>query len=455
MVQLMSKVWMTVMIGVKYLYITGGYEMKRGAIFLLFVFTISIILSSCGSSLSEVELQKRAADYTRLIDAVREVGYDKNFKLLKEKNTMEQNLRNLWMYYLSDKDFNTRDTRKNTELLIMLGNYDFIAEGLKSQASPNNPYYNDWPRDSQYSIQSDTVTFSREEVLWLMLLLKDSDIPKEHSGLKTVLAECGENILGQGMFEPGTGEGIWFYYEKTIPGLLMKIDPDFPDYLSNEIKTAFRNADDDIQNRFMQAIDSKYFRNIDYLQSPVHVFSFKEAEELMKEFPPTGSWNGGYIRVVDDPSTRMINGKPVISDFNINPSAYGAYTYARESDALAPVINPADARFAVYEEYTEGEYYATYTGSRDIDVYRINLNIRIVDLLTGEEIFSESVLSNPPPHEITERTFYGIGGLTIVDGKYYYNDFDWSRYAAVMEEYCKIPMNQFSRRGKHISVPIN
>lgn len=415
--------------------------MRRGAIFLMFLFFISIILSGCGSSLSVEEIHKRSADYTRLIDTIKAVGYDSDFKLLKEKNTMEQNLRNLWLYYLSDNDFNARDTRKNTELLIMLGNYDFIAEGLRSNASPDDPYYNDWPRDSQYSTQSKKVIFSDEEVLWLMLLLKDSDIPEEHLGLKVVLAECGENILGQGTFEPGTREGIWFYYEKTIPGLLMKINPDFPEYLSNEIKTAFRNADDDIQNRFMQAIDPKYFRNIDYNQSPARVFSFKEAEEIMKEFCPIGSWDGGYIRIVDDPFSRMMNGKPAISDFNNNPSAYGAYTYARESAALAPVINPADARFAVYEEYTEGEYYATYTGNRDIDVYRLNLNIHIVDLLSGEEIFSESVLSNLPPDEITERTHNGIGGLTIVDGKYFYNDFDWSRYAAVMEEYCKIPVS--------------
>ncbi|WP_367565177.1 hypothetical protein [Lacrimispora sp.] len=407
--------------------------MKRGIIFLFFAFVISIILSSCGSSLSEEELQKRADDYSLLLETLQAVGYDNDFKLLKEKNSMEQNLRNLWTYYFSDHDFTARDIRKNTELLILLGNFDFIAEGLKSKASSNNPYYNVWPRDSQYNTKSKAVLFSDEEVLWLMLLLPDSDIPEEHLGLKEVLAECGENVLGQDLFDPGTSEGIWFYYEKICPGLLEKIDPDFPDYFSNEIKTAFKNADDDLQNRFMQAIDPKNFRSIYYSKSPARVFSFDEAEELMKEFPPTGSWDGGYIRVVDDPTYREGIDKYGISDYNINTSVYGAYTYARESDALVPVINPTDARFAVYEEYTDGEYYATYTGSRDFDVYLLNLNIRIVNLLTGEEIFSELAQSNPPPDEISWSTYNGIGELRIVDGKYYYNDFDWSRYAAVME----------------------
>ena len=416
--------------------------MKRGVIFLLFTITISIILSSCGSSLSEEELQKRADNYSILVDALHAVGYENDFKLLKEKNSMEQNLRNLWKYYLSDLDFSARDTRKNTELLIMLGNFDFIAEGLRSKAASDNPYYNDWPRDNQYNTKSETVWFSDEEVLWLVLLLPDSDIPKEHSGFKEVLAECGKNVLGEDLYDPATREGIWFYYEKTNPGLLEKINPDFPDYFSNEIKTAFKNSDDNIKNRFMQAIDPENFRKIFYTDSPVRIFTFKEAEALMKEYPPAGSWDGGYIRIVDDPEHSEWNLKYSTNDYNINDSAYGAYTYARESDALVPVINPADARFAVYEQYTAGMYYATYatqTGNMDFDVYLLNLNIRIVDLLTGKVIFSESALSNPPPDEISWSTYNGYGGLNLVDDKYYYNDFNWGKYAAVMERKCENP----------------
>lgn len=165
----------------------------------------------------------------------------------------------------------------------------------------------------------------------------------------------------------------------------------------------------------------------------------------MREFPPAGLWDGGYIRVVDDPTYREGFSKYGTSDYNINTSVYGAYTYARESDALVPVINPSDARFAVYEEYTDGAYYATYTGSRDFDAYLLNLNIRIVDLLTGEEIFSELALSNPPPEEISWSSYYGIGELRIVDGKYYYNDFDWGRYAAVMEEHSETSASSIQR----------
>lgn len=427
--------------------------MKRGILCLLFTFAISIILSSCGSSLSEEELQKRADDYSRLVATLQAVGYDKDFKSLKEKNSMEQNLRKLWTEYFSQPSYSANDARKNTELLILLGNFDFIAEGLQSKASSDNPYYNDWPRDSQYNTIAGKVSFDKKEVLWLMLLLQDSDFPEEHLGLKEVLVECGENVLGQGLLGSGTREGIWFYYEKTSPGLLEKVDPYFTDYLSDEIITAFKNADDDIRNRFMQAIDAKSFRNIYYSDSPARVFSFDEAEELMREFPPAGSWDGGYIRVVDDPTHREGFGKYGISDYDINLSVYGAYTYARESDALVPVINPADARFAVYEEYTDGEYYATYTGSRDLDVYLLNLNICIVDLLTGEEIFSESVLSNPPPEEISWSSTYGIDTIRIVDGKYYYHDFDWGRYAAVMERYGETSAssirNELKARNRH------
>ena len=376
-----------------------------------------------------------------MVGALHEVGYDNDVQSFKEKNSMEENLRNIWRYYPSDPNFTAKDARKNIELLILLRNFDFIAEGLQSKASADNPYYDDWPRDSQYNTQSKAVAFSDEEVLWLMLLLPDSGIPDEHLGLDKVVAECGKNVLERDLSDPGTSEGIWFYYAKTTPGLLEKIDSDFPDYLSDEIKTAFKNADDDIQNRFMQAIDPENFKNIYYTKSPVRVYSFEEAEELIKEYPPEGLWEGGYIRVVHDPSHREGIDKYGISEYNINTSAYGAYTYARESEALAPVINPADACFAVYEEYTDGEYYATYTGRRDFDVYRLNLNIRIVNLLTGEEIFRESALSNPPPDEISWPSYDGIGQITRAEGKYYYNDFDWSRYAAVMEENCKMPVS--------------
>lgn len=234
--------------------------MKRGILFLLLMFAISIILSSCGSSLSEEELQKRAEEYSLLIDTLQTVGYDNDFKLLKERNSIEQNLRILWAEYFSHAT--VKDARKNVELLILLGNFDFIAEGLRSKASSDNPYYNDWPRDSQNYTLSRTVSFSNEEVLWLMLLLPDSDFPEEYFGLKGILDECGENVLGKGLFGCGTSEGIWFYYEKTCPGLLEKVNPDFPDYFSDEIKAAFKNADDDIQNRFMQAIDVNSFRKI-------------------------------------------------------------------------------------------------------------------------------------------------------------------------------------------------
>lgn len=417
--------------------------MKRSVIFLLFAITISIMLSSCGASLSEEELQKRREDYLVLIDSHHAVGYDNNFKLLKEKNSMEENLRILWKYYLSDHDFPDRDTRKNVELLIKLGNFDFIAEGLRSKAAPDNPYYNDWPRDSQYNTKSETVWFKDEEVLWLMLLLPDSDIPEEHSGLKEVLAECGKNILGGNQDEPATSEGIWFYYEKTSPGLLEKIDPKFLEYFSNEIKTAYKNADEDIQNRFINAIDIEQIRYIKHNDSPAHVFSLNEAEQLIKEFPPAGSWNGGYIRIVDPTYPEWID-KYGKSDDNISKSVYGAYTYAKESDSLVPVINPADARFAVYEEYTDGKYYATYTGDTNFAVYLLSLKIRIVDLLTGEEIFSELTLSNPPPNEIS-WTSYGGNDFKIVDGKYFYNDFDWGRYAAVMEKYCDNPVSSSQR----------
>lgn len=185
----------------------------------------------------------------------------------------------------------------------------------------------------------------------------------------------------------------------------------------------------------MQAIDPKRFRNISFSNSPARVFSFGDAEALMKEYPPTGAWEGGYIRAINDPtaSNAPARYRYSTSDYNINMSVAGAYEYADQSDALVPVINPADARFAIYEDYADGDFYAAYTGTKDLDLYLLRLNIRIVDLLTGEEIFSESVQSNAPPQEITWTSYHGIGDLRVVDGKYFYNDFDWGRYAAIME----------------------
>ena len=411
------------------------FSLKKLIAIVAVMLTLVTALTSCG--LSDEERQRRAEDYALLLESLQAVGYDNDFRGLKEKNSIEQNLRKLWTDYFSYPHFTDNDAHKNIELLLLLGNFDFIAEGLQSKASPDNVYYNDWPRDSQYNISSTTVSFSKNEVLWLMLLLPDSDFPNEHLGLREVLAECGKDVLGNGLSWPGTEEGIWFYYEKTNPGLLEKVNPYFLDHFSDEIKTAFKNADEDIQNRFMQAIDAESFRDMSYSDSPTRVFSFDEAEELISEFPPTGSWDGGYIRVVDDPTQREGFSRYGTSDYNINTSVHGAYIYARETDALVPAINPADARFAIYEEYTKGRYYATYTGSRDFDLYLLNLNIRIVDLLTGEEIFSESVLSNLPPEEISWSSYYGIGELRIVDGKYYYNDFDWGRYASVMAAHIK------------------
>jgi len=138
-----------------------------------------------------------------------------------------------------------------------------------------------------------------------------------------------------------------------------------------------------------------------------------------------GFWDGGYIRIADF-DRRM---------YDINTSSYGAFIFERESNILVPAINPEDARFAIFEVYTGGVFYASYTGSRDFDAYLLHLDISIVDLLTGEEIFSESIMSNPPPEEITWSTYRGIGlgDPRIVDGKYFHNDFDFSRYASVME----------------------
>ena len=236
-------------------------------------------------------------------------------------------------------------------MLILLGNFDFIAEGLKNNYSkkdiPPHPYYQDWPRDSRYVTSPNAASFNDREVLWLMLLLPDAGFPEAHHGLRDVLVECGESVLMRSLFDGATKESVWFYYEKTIPGLLGKVNPGFPANFADEMKPAFQNASDDIQNRFLQAIDPGSFRDIDYTQSPARVFSFDEAEELMREFPPTGSWDGGYIRATDYDRRKH----------DINASINGAYLYARESSALVPVIHPADARFAVYEKYADGIYY--------------------------------------------------------------------------------------------------
>ena len=191
--------------------VKGECQMKRNIVFLLFAIFISVILSGCGPPLSEEELQIRADNYTLLVESLRAVGYDNDFRSLRERNSIEENLRLLWR----DKRYNGfDDSRKNSELLVLLGNFDFIAEVLRRNASDDNPYYNDWPRDSQYAISSDSIWFDDKEVLWLMLLLPDVDFPEDHSGLRDVLIEAGENVLMHGLSETATEMSVWFYYEK-------------------------------------------------------------------------------------------------------------------------------------------------------------------------------------------------------------------------------------------------
>jgi len=400
--------------------------MKRSIVFLLFALFISVILSSCGPPLSEEERQRRADNYTLLVESLKEVGYDNDFRSIRERNPIEANLRILWR----DRKVNgLNDSLKNAELLVLLGNFDFIADGLRHNASDDNPYYYGWPHDSQYVTSSNSISFDANEVLWLMLLLPDSGFPEEHIGLRDVLIEACGNVLMRDLLGNVniTNMGVWFYYETTNPGLLEQVNPDFRPLLSDEMKTAFLSAGNDIQNRFVQAIDAGEFQNIRYPSSPARVFSSDEAEALMWAYPPMGYWDGGYIRIADF-DRRM---------YDINTYSLGAFIYAEESNSLVPVINPADARFAVFEVYTDGVFYSSYTGHRIMDAYLLQLDISIVDLLTGEEIFSESVLSNPPPEEITWTHLNGIGlgEPKIVDGKYFHNDFDYSRYAAVMEAY--------------------
>jgi len=387
--------------------------MKRGFVLLLLalalVSTVSIYLfSSRQSPLSETELLQRAEDYALLVDSLKSVGYDENFSL-KETNSFEDNLRRLWL-----REWAFTDARKNVELLLLLQNYDFIAEGIRSKASPDNPYYNDWPRDSQYATSSKTAEFSTEEVLWLMMLLHDADLPETHAGFMGVLAEAGANALSVGR------NSIWFYFEKISPGLLERLYPSFWSGIQAPagIMDAYRIASDDIQNRFMQAIDLEQVRS--NTSRPKRMFVITEAEELMREYPPLYPWAGGYLRIKD------ASNKPYLYP----------YDYEKMSDVLVAVTSPANARFAFYEDYTQKEYYATYimeNREKPIDVYLIILNIRIVDLVTGEEIFCESVPSNPPPDEITIFSYYGIG--FPASGKHDHYDFDYERFVRALETY--------------------
>ena len=397
--------------------------MKRNLFILISLILTLVPLTGCvGLFLSEEERYQRAEDYALLRETLRTIGHDGNINFLRERNSMEQNLRALQRY----RESYDYDSRKLVELLILLKSFDFIAEGLQNKA-PNNPYFNDWPRGAGYDISSNAVRFRTEEIYWLMLLLSESDIPDEHYGLLDVLLENGENAFSRLSTDGATRSSIWFYYQINSPGLLERVNPSWDSFISDEMKTVFIEANDDIHQRFLQVIDGDGFRDTPHFASPARVFAPIEAKELMHEFPPMGLWDGGYIRIVSNPEQKH----------DINMSSFGAYLYAWESDVLVPVINPADARFAIYEEYTDGIFYAFFTGDRDFDLYLAILNIHIVDLLTGEEIFNESVISNYPPDEITwTTTFYGlIGDLKIVDGRYYYHDFDWAVFAAVMERH--------------------
>ena len=385
--------------------------MRRGIVLLLLAlaltFSVYVYVTHYRQNpISEAERQRRAVDYEHLVESLISVGYDDNFAL-KETNSIEDNLRRLWL-----REWTFTDARKNVELLLVLQNFDFIAEGLRSKASPDNAYFNDWPRDNLYTTSSKPAVFTYEEVLWLMMLLHDDDLPETHAGLADVLVESGANALFVGK------NSLWFYFEKTSPGLLERLYPSFSAGIQAPagMIEAFSLAGDAIQNRFMQAIDVEQVRNNIY--RPTNMFDITEAEELMREYPPLHPWDGGYLRIKNDSEKHWLY-----------PTAY-----EKMSDALVAVTSPANARFAFYEDYTQREYYATYgmeNFEMPFDVYLVVLNIRIVDLVTGEEIFSETVPSKPPPDEITFHTLYGIGLPT--GGKYDHYDFDYERFASVLE----------------------
>ncbi len=396
--------------------------MKRRIVFLLFVLALTvsaILFIGSQGSLSEEERQKRAEYYTLLAESLHAVGYEQDFAL-KESKAMEENLRRLWL-----KESSFADARKNAELLVLVRNFDFIGEGLRkssSYGSPSmNPYYLDWPRDGRYVSSSNQAVFSHEEVLWLMLLLPDADFPQTHLGLLDVLSERGADA-----FRYRSNYSIWPYFEKNYPGYLKQMDPAFwAERVSDEMAAAFRSADDAIQDRFMQAVDIKEMQG-NYVR-PRLILSLSEAEELMREFPPEGIWDGGYIRIVEP---------KIIGIGTKHPANTSAEVYeSRSGDVLAAVSHPADARFAVYEEYTDKEYYSTYTRKGDIDdpidVYLWKLHIRIVDLVTGKEILNETKRGNPPPEEISILSMLRSAYITG-EGEYNYSDFDYDRYAAVM-----------------------
>jgi len=378
---------------------------------------VSVILASCSSPLSEDELQKRAEDYALLVESLQSVGYAETFAL-RENHSLEENLRRLW---LGERAFN--DARKNAELLVSLGHFDFIAEGLKENISyvpsSKNSYYQDWPRDSGYVPSSRAVEFSYEEVLWLMLLLPDAAIPELHHGLREVLAERGGEALRKSQ-----GDDIWPYFEKHYPGYLEQFEPRFwENYVTADMAYAFRNAGDDIQDRFIQSVDMERMRRSMF--RPRLRLSLPEAEELLQEFPPTGAWDGGYLRVAETKASPDSARIPPFRPMNIYE--------LRSDNVLAAVTHPADARFLILEEYTDKQYYSTYTwNNRDetFDVYLWKLKIRIVDLTTGKEFFRETKRGNPPPEKLS---FFM--SVPIYDGEYDHDDFDYDRYAEVIIAY--------------------
>ena len=69
-----------------------------------------------------------------------------------------------------------------------------------------------------------------------------------------------------------------------------------------------------------------------------------------------------------------------------------------------------------------------------VEVYLWNIEIRIVDLLTGEEVLRETRRSDPPPEELSILTLLRGATLTA-EGEYHYNGFDYDRYAEAMAAY--------------------
>lgn len=362
--------------------------MKR-AIFTLLALVVGFLLSSCTKKTDDMA-QLQEDGMAQLQEYLDSIGYDGSMELRELNNpdsdSVDYNVRSLiGSLYFKDKP------KESAELILKSGCFSVLADTM-------NFYL---PEDSEYRTGHYMYHVTGSAFLWAIILLEDYELPQEYEWIWDAIAEIAKNPD-----ETRFNSVIAFaFLEKNNPGFYEKY---YPGRSTNELDYPFAQLGGKARDTMIEHTDF----SILLMYGPHRIYGFEESESLLHDYPSTEAWQGSYVYFLKK------NDYP----YEVKPSYNG--------EKMFWVSNPKYARFAIYEERGI-EYYDDYyykNRKSPVKVYIPKMNIRIVDLVSGEEIINETVLDDPP----------GDSFNTDAIGKFVWSDrFDYEKYVSIMESLVK------------------